>query len=294
MPHSGSLRAARHRPGPPELLVSVRHPAEVPAALAGGASIIDVKDPSRGPLGRADAGVWQLIAQTTGNHAPLSLAWGELAEWGPATPLPPLPHGTQFLKLGVAGLAVNEIARRWHSLRHRFALQHPFSGGDSPPSSRPASDLTGGSPPPPGPEWVLACYADHAAAQAPAPEPLFALARELGCRTVLVDTHDKQGPRLTDLYALEQLVEWVALTTRLGLKLALAGRLQLTDARLLARVGPAIVGIRSAACLAGNRQGGVDAGLVRAFAQELAAGPDSIPGSAPATSRVAQPGTCPG
>ncbi|MFM8581450.1 MAG: (5-formylfuran-3-yl)methyl phosphate synthase, partial [Planctomycetaceae bacterium] len=72
------------------------------------------------------------------------------------------------------------------------------------------------------------------------------------------------------------------------------GRLQLTDARLLARVGPAIVGIRSAACLAGNRQGGVDAGLVRAFAQELAAGPDSIPGSAPATSRVAQPGTCPG
>lgn len=306
MPHSGSLRAARHRPGPPELLVSVRHPVEVPAALAGGASIIDVKDPSRGPLGRADSGVWQAIAQATGNHAPLSLAWGELADWGPATPLPAVPRGTQFIKLGVAGLSVHEVSARWQSLRHRFALGERFMGevtqssglrDVTEPSGPRGGEPAVGSSTTLGPEWVLACYADHVAAQAPAPDLLFRLASELGCQTVLVDTHDKHGPRLTELCPLEQLVEWVSLTARLGLKLALAGRLRLADAGLLARVGPAIVGIRSAACPAGDRQGGVEAGLVRAFAQALAAEPvwpQPVPTSELAGSRAPLPGTCSG
>ena len=35
------------------LLVSVRNVEEALAALEGGASLIDVKEPSRGPLGRA-------------------------------------------------------------------------------------------------------------------------------------------------------------------------------------------------------------------------------------------------
>ena len=41
--------AARPAPG---LLVSVRSAAEAATALAGGADLIDVKEPSRGPLGR--------------------------------------------------------------------------------------------------------------------------------------------------------------------------------------------------------------------------------------------------
>ena len=39
------------------LLVSVRSAAEAEAALTGGASVIDVKEPTRGALGRADDGV---------------------------------------------------------------------------------------------------------------------------------------------------------------------------------------------------------------------------------------------
>ena len=38
----------------PQLLVSVRDLGEAAAALAGGADLIDVKEPIRGPLGRAD------------------------------------------------------------------------------------------------------------------------------------------------------------------------------------------------------------------------------------------------
>ena len=39
------------------LLVSVRSAAEAEAALLGGADVIDVKEPDRGPLGRADDAV---------------------------------------------------------------------------------------------------------------------------------------------------------------------------------------------------------------------------------------------
>ena len=39
---------------PRDYLVSVRSPEEALAALEGGADLIDVKEPSRGPLGAAD------------------------------------------------------------------------------------------------------------------------------------------------------------------------------------------------------------------------------------------------
>src|SRR5947209_8028398 len=50
---------SRHREPPPApgLLVSVRSAAEARAALDGGAALIDIKEPARGPLGRADDGV---------------------------------------------------------------------------------------------------------------------------------------------------------------------------------------------------------------------------------------------
>ena len=60
------------------LLVSVRNAAEATEALAGGASIIDVKEPSRGPLGRADADVTAAIAEAVAGRAPLTVACGEL------------------------------------------------------------------------------------------------------------------------------------------------------------------------------------------------------------------------
>ena len=40
--------------GLPALLVSVRDAAEAGNAVAGGAALIDVKEPARGALGRAD------------------------------------------------------------------------------------------------------------------------------------------------------------------------------------------------------------------------------------------------
>ena len=46
----------------PSLLVSVRNLAEARAAIEGGCDRLDVKEPSRGPLGKADASVIAEIA----------------------------------------------------------------------------------------------------------------------------------------------------------------------------------------------------------------------------------------
>ena len=55
------------------LLVSVRSAEEVSAALAGGADIIDAKEPARGSLGRVTPAVLSAIAARTPASVPLSV-----------------------------------------------------------------------------------------------------------------------------------------------------------------------------------------------------------------------------
>ena len=56
------------------LLVSVRSAAEAEAALAGGAALIDVKEPDRGALGRADDAVIADVVRAVAGRAPVSAA----------------------------------------------------------------------------------------------------------------------------------------------------------------------------------------------------------------------------
>ena len=64
------------------LLVSVRSVEEARAAVEGGCAVLDVKEPSRGPLGMADP---QVIRDTVecGRAAGVttSMALGEVVEW---------------------------------------------------------------------------------------------------------------------------------------------------------------------------------------------------------------------
>src|SRR5687768_1630805 len=59
------------------LLVSVRSAEEVAAALAGGADIIDAKEPARGSLGPVTPAVLAAIAACTPASVPLSVALGD-------------------------------------------------------------------------------------------------------------------------------------------------------------------------------------------------------------------------
>ena len=54
------------------LLVSVRNGEEAAQALAGGAAVVDVKEPARGALGRADFGRLAEVVEAVGGRVPLS------------------------------------------------------------------------------------------------------------------------------------------------------------------------------------------------------------------------------
>ena len=89
------------------LLVSVVSAAEARRALAGGADIIDVKDPSEGALGAPAPRVLSEVVEAVGGAAPVSVALGDL---------PDLPHtaalaargavvsGAAFVKVGLRGV----------------------------------------------------------------------------------------------------------------------------------------------------------------------------------------------
>src|SRR5438309_5093912 len=81
------------------LLISVRSVAEAEAALKGGAGLIDIKEPLRGPLGRADHETIAAIIRRVGGMLPVSAAMGELLE----DPGPFSGHGLTYLKWGLAG-----------------------------------------------------------------------------------------------------------------------------------------------------------------------------------------------
>ena len=60
------------------LLVSVRNAIEAEAALAGGADIIDAKEPLNGALGPVAKEVIQSIAEKVAGSAPVSVALGDV------------------------------------------------------------------------------------------------------------------------------------------------------------------------------------------------------------------------
>src|SRR5438093_1517849 len=96
------------------LLVSVRNAVEAETALAGGADIIDVKEPRRGPLGPADPRVWDAIHRALDGRAVTSAALGELL-FDPVEQLAPLAIGFRFAKIGLAGCGnQSRWLDRWH------------------------------------------------------------------------------------------------------------------------------------------------------------------------------------
>ncbi len=209
------------------LLVSVRSPEEALAAVAGGASVIDVKEPGRGPLGRSDPDTWRAIRAVVPRSIPVSVALGEIGEF---EGVPPGSfEGIAFRKLGLAGAGDGWIGR-WAAIRRAH----------------------------PGPTaWVAVAYADWQAARAPAPDEVLGAALEApGCAGVLVDTWDKTRPAWQD--GPEPWAGWIARARAGGRFVALAGGLDLASIARLAPLRPDLFAVRGAACLGSDRLGRVD------------------------------------
>jgi uncharacterized protein (UPF0264 family) len=239
----------------PALLVSVRSPLEARAAVAGGCDLLDIKEPLRGPLGKADTDVMAEIAQyAAGCHGtapalPCSAALGELFDcksWLSEFSLPP---GIDYVKLGSARFdSPGRWLAAWQDAQRRLEL---------PPTRKL--------------RWVAVAYADWRTANSLEPSRLLEAARTTPCEALLIDTFDKSAGNLLKLMDLAELRRLSAAAHQASLKFALAGSLCRGQFSELCEVGADIFGVRGAACAGGRRTSPVSATAVRALKRELLA-----------------------
>jgi uncharacterized protein (UPF0264 family) len=227
------------------LLVSVRSAAEARDALAGGADLIDVKEPERGSLGRAEASVWRETAGVVAGRAPVSAALGELAEWTPRDGDLAELHAVQFAKLGLAGCGnLPDWPGRWAKAIAAF-----------PSAVRP----------------VAVSYADWRRVQAPSPEEVLATGRSLGCTAWLIDTCDKTRGGLLDHVSRDELAGWIEQARRQEMLTVVAGSLTPASIKTVLPLKPDYLAVRGAACR-GGRNAVLDRDLVRRLAEAVAVG----------------------
>ncbi len=237
------------------LLVSVLSAEEAARAVAGGADIIDVKDPGEGALGAPAPQVLSEVVRAVGTAAPVSVALGDL---------PDLPHtaalaargavacGARFVKVGLRGV---------RELHRAVALISAVADAVGPQTA-----------------VIAAAYADAATLDPPALAPAWlpALVQRTGIAGALIDTFIKDGRGLHGWLPESELADLIARTREAGGSFGVAGQLKLGELR---RVNADIVGVRSAVCRGGDRTAALDTDLVAAAVAELRARTAAQPGT---------------
>jgi uncharacterized protein (UPF0264 family) len=245
----------------PGLLVSVRSAEEAREAVAGGADIVDVKEPTRGALGRADSCVLASIAADPAipGDLPLSAALGELSEQNVAETGIGIPARFRFVKVGLAG----ELDRRhWREKLSRLSRQ--FEGAQ---------------------QLVPVAYADASVARAPALDEVFDLARELRASIMLIDTFRKNGACLWDWVSASALARFIGRCHAERIRVVVAGSLSQFSLASCRRPLPDIVAVRGAACVAGDRLAAIDRWRVHRLKRRLEQFSTSPPTFVPLSSR---------
>jgi len=231
--------------GTPGLLVSVRSAAEAEIALAGGAALIDVKEPSRGALGRADDAVVAEIVRLVAERRPVSAALGELADGGEV----PSCKGLQFVKWGLAGCRSTD----WRADLLRRLEQ-------------------------PRPQTVIVAYADWQCAQSPPLDDVVAFACSRPGNVLLIDTHCKDPAKLS-LHRRPTLLDWVEIGDVIeicgrcrtaGVRVAIAGSLGQAEIESLLAARPDWFAVRGAVCADDDRGGAIQLDRVQLLVKTLA------------------------
>jgi uncharacterized protein (UPF0264 family) len=222
------------------LLVSVRSAAEAVVALRAGVDLLDVKEPARGSLGRADRQVMSDVTACATGRAPVSVALGELRDECDYGDLPP---GIMFAKLGLAGCSEwTDWPRRW-----RAALEQ----------------LPAGVVP------VAVAYADWRTCGAPRPRDVLDVGSRLRCGAALLDTHRKELGGLFDHCGEGEVAKWISAARSLGMRTVLAGSLTPKSAARAASLEPDYIAVRGAACRDG-RAGELEGGRIIDLRRHLA------------------------
>lgn len=248
-------------------MVSVRNLAEARIAWESGVDLIDLKEPSAGPLGAVSPAVRSEVASwfsspahlgdlpTRPNRAAWSLALGELLDRenagnGGIDTLPSDPlctaGGTSFFRWAKFGLSGCATRPGWERVWQAAASRVP-----------------------PGVELVAVAYADALEAGSPSPQQVLEFAARVGARVCLLDTWDKAGGSLPERIPLPELVQLVQSARAAGIRMALAGSLDLAAIEAILPLEPDWIAVRGAAC-DGGRSGRVSEEKIAAIRRCLA------------------------
>jgi (5-formylfuran-3-yl)methyl phosphate synthase len=217
----------------PKLLLSVRNAQEAGLALDAGVELVDVKEPSRGPLGAAAPDTIRDVMRLVNRRASTSVAYGELLHHdfvrGPHRPMG--DDCPDYLKIGLSGCqSIADWPEQWRRFLELFAQ-----------SATP----------------VAVVYADWDRANSPLPVEVIEQARKLRRAAVLIDTFDKQGPGLLRLHSIAFLQSFIDEIHAAQMEVAVAGQLTLDDALAIAALEPDYIGVRGAVCRP-DRNGHID------------------------------------
>jgi len=214
------------------LLVSVQSPAEALAALEAGADLIDVKDPSKGSLGRPHHETIAAILAAVGDKIPVSAALGEWSENALTEACWHLELPLAYVKWGLAGYGNN-----------------PGWGENLLETRRQVPAHT---------EVVLVSYVDFEDANSPPPIELVKFAKRYRYSTFLFDTCYKDGSTLLDHMPIEQLKEFIESLKKSKIAVALGGSLKLDQVKQLKNLGANWLAVRGAVCVGGARDADLD------------------------------------
>jgi uncharacterized protein (UPF0264 family) len=208
------------------LLASVTNEAEARIAVAGGADIIDAKDPSHGALGALPHDVVAAIRSAVPADVPVSATIGDL----PSEPEIVLSAaramaatGCDIVKIGLFPGAPLETIRY---LGQHLAQEIPL---------------------------VAVLIAD-----APGDEELVPALGEAGFAGVMLDTASKDGRTLRDHRSADELRSFVMAARSAGLFAGLAGSLRKTQIPEFLGFEPDVLGFRGALCRACDRKSTLD------------------------------------
>jgi uncharacterized protein (UPF0264 family) len=220
------------------LLVSVRSAAEAVVALAAGVDLLDVKEPLRGSLGKADDDVIADVVRTVAGRVPVSAALGELLDASDHA----APPGVSFIKFGLSDCwATRDWQDRWAAavrcLPRRLVP-------------------------------VAVSYADWKTSGAPPPQEVLGHGARLGCGAALLDTYEKRSGRLFDHCSDAEVADWTTQARRLGMQTVVAGSLTTQTIARAVALKPDYIAVRGAACCNG-RGGQIDADCIAALREHL-------------------------
>jgi len=223
-----------------KLLISPQNIKEGIEAIAGGADIVDVKNPKEGSLGAnfpwVIKEVKQLIQDNNNECVELSCTLGEMPNFPGSMAL--AAYGAASLNVDYIKVGLNGVQTIQKAIDLLENIVHAVKMCNSKI------------------RIVIVGYGDYIRVNSIEPQLVVEAAVAVKADIVMLDTAIKDGKTLFDFQTVQQLEEFINTAHKHQLMVALAGSLQSQNLPIVKKLGADFVGLRGAACQNNNRDTG--------------------------------------